>query len=425
MNESVSCPNCSAHLRKGSTFCIKCGTKLTGNELPVEKAALEESETSHDLKTEEDVSLPEIEEWDKLPNDTDDLMRETLATLEDSKELLDAETEKPVELLPEEEPTWEEDTETPGAEEVELAPSIIEDEPEETPIEEPTEVKEPELTSRDLSWEAPKEYSAEIKEGMPFKEVAPPKVVDADVIEVSNEVMAHLFTDAPDDETREAVTHLFPRGRGDTTTDFIDIAVGKPKKIGAEISPAILETPTCPDCGATMGSDHFEYPSYVYEAMGKARLGEGARLMNENLHESAIEQFEIAKKLFEHGNLTKLADEATRHVDRGYDGMAEHHYIQADNHLREKQYDWAIVQFKKARELYMFSTDEKKRAKCSERARYAYEEWGKCLENDGDKLSKSGEAREALTKYSESAEKYREAEATKRLRGLEKKIRKA
>ena len=147
--------------------------------------------------------------------------------------------------------------------------------------------------------------------------------------------------------------------------------------------------------------------------------------MNINDHEGAIEQFEIAKKLFEHGELGKLVDEATKHVDAGYDAMAEHHYVQAENHLRENQYDWAIVQFKKARELYMFSTDEKKRAKCAQKTRETYEEWGKCLESDGDKLAKAGQTREALAKYTEAAEKYREAEAPKRLRGLEKKIRTA
>ncbi|MCK5152404.1 MAG: hypothetical protein KAQ65_11200, partial [Candidatus Thorarchaeota archaeon] len=288
-------------------------------------------------------------------------------------------------------------------------------------IEEPPAV---EPTSRDLSWETPEAYSAEIKEGMPFKEVAPPTVVDEDIIEVT-EAREHLFTDAPDEDTREAVTHLFPHGRGETSTDFIDIVVGKPKRIGADISPSILETPTCPDCGSTIGSDSFEYPPYVYEAMGKARMAQGIHLLKELDHESAIEQFEIAKKLFEHGGHKKLVDDATKYVDIGYDAMAEHHYIQAENHLKEKQYEWAIVQFKKARELYMFSTDAKKRAKCSHRARDAYEHWGKSIEEEGDKLSKSGQTRDALAKYTEAAEKYREADVPKKLRGLEKKIRNA
>ncbi|MDF1539647.1 MAG: zinc-ribbon domain-containing protein [Candidatus Thorarchaeota archaeon] len=428
MSESVSCPKCGSHLRKGSTFCLKCGTKLTGTEASVMKAEVTEAEIVIEDITEGDVTLPEIEEWGKVPDDTDDLMRETMEALEDSKELLDSNTtEKPVELPPEEDLSWETDLETDEeAEDVELAPSIIEDEPEGIHIEKPPIAEEPKLTSRDLSWESPEAYRSEIKEGMPFKEVAPPRVIDADVIEVSNdEVVEHLFTESPDDDTREAVTHLFPRGRGETTTDFIEIAVGKPKKIGTEISPILLEAPTCPGCGATIGSDSFEYPPYVYEAMGKARLEEGARLMANNEHENAIEQFEIAKKLFEHGELSKLVEEAIKQVDAGYDGMAEHHYIQAENHLREGQFDWAIVQFKKARELYMFSTDERKRARCSQRTRYAYEEWGKCFENDGDNLAKSGQTRDALAKYSESAEKYREAEVPKRLRGLEKKIRNA
>ena len=73
----------------------------------------------------------------------------------------------------------------------------------------------------------------------------------------------------------------------------------------------------------------------------------------------------------------------------------------------------------------MFSTDAKKRARCSEKVREAYVEWGKDLESQGDQLAKQGSSREALSKYQEAAAKYREGEESKRLRGLEKKIRKA
>jgi Flp pilus assembly protein TadD len=83
------------------------------------------------------------------------------------------------------------------------------------------------------------------------------------------------------------------------------------------------------------------------------------------------------------------------------------------------------VQFRKARELYMFSTDAKKRAKCSEKVRDSYAGWGKLLEDEGDALAKSGNTRDALLKYQEAAAKYREAGAKKKLKGLDKKIRKA
>jgi predicted negative regulator of RcsB-dependent stress response len=73
----------------------------------------------------------------------------------------------------------------------------------------------------------------------------------------------------------------------------------------------------------------------------------------------------------------------------------------------------------------MFSTDAKKRAHCSEKVREAYVEWGKDLEIQGDHLSKQGDSRDALAKYQEAAAKYREGQDNKKLKGLEKKIRKA
>ncbi|MHA1908293.1 MAG: hypothetical protein ACW98Y_13425 [Candidatus Thorarchaeota archaeon] len=345
MTDSITCPSCKTSLRKGSTFCMKCGTALNGDGV---SSTTEHTHDSAEITTNDDATLPEIEDWSEVPKDTDDLMAATLAAVSESETLMSEEKHSPpeVELPPEDDLSWEEGIETPEVPDVTLEDSILEEDPviEEPTIDEPI-IEEPpavEPTSRDLSWETPEEYSSEIKEGMPFTEVAPPTVMDADVVDVS-EAKEHLFTDAPDEDTREAVTHLFPHGRGDTSPDFIDVVVGKPKKIGSDITPTILETPTCPDCGGTVGSDSFEYPPYVYDAMGKARMNYGVHLLKELDHESAIEQFEIAKKLFEHGGITKMVEEATKRVDEGYDAMAEHHYIQGENHLKEKQYDWGIV----------------------------------------------------------------------------------
>ncbi|MHA2348711.1 MAG: hypothetical protein ACXADL_03670 [Candidatus Thorarchaeota archaeon] len=73
----------------------------------------------------------------------------------------------------------------------------------------------------------------------------------------------------------------------------------------------------------------------------------------------------------------------------------------------------------------MFTTHSKKRAKCSERARESYVEWGKLIESEGDQLSKNGKTREALDKYRQAAEKYKEGDDSKKLKGLDKKIKKA
>jgi hypothetical protein len=109
----------------------------------------------------------------------------------------------------------------------------------------------------------------------------------------------------------------------------------------------------------------------------------------------------------------------------GYDAMAKFHYDEAESRLGEGDFEWAVVQFKKARELYMFTTDTKKRARCAERAREAFVLWGKALESEGDKLAKSGKTREALAKYQEAAAKFREGGDSKKLKGLDRKIRKA
>ena len=284
----------------------------------------------------------------------------------------------------------------------------------------------PEGRSTDLSWE---EGVEGIKEGMPFKEIAPPRVFDEEVPITTEEALEHLFPEGTpkeiQEETRVAVEHLFPEGRGSTTTSFIDVVVGKPSRVGLKGPLQELETPVCPNCGIALSSDEFEYPPYVFEAMGKARLEDGEQHLQENEHEKAIESFEIAKMLFERAGNEKGVAESVKRVDIGYDEMAKFHFDQGENHMKANEFEWAIVQFKKARELYMFSTDAKKRARCSEKAREAYIDWGKDLESQGDQLAKEGSSRDALAKYQEAAAKYREGEDSKRLRGLEKKIRKA
>ncbi|MFW9807200.1 MAG: hypothetical protein ACFFFK_10775 [Candidatus Thorarchaeota archaeon] len=293
----------------------------------------------------------------------------------------------------------------------------------ETPIDPP---KEAEGRSTDMSWE---EGVEGIKEGMPFTEIEPPRVYEEEVPVSTEEALEHLFPDGTPqeirEETKEAVEHLFPEGRGSTTKTFIDVVVGKPDKVGFKGPLQEMQIPACPNCGISLSADDFEYPDYVYEAMGKARLDYGETRLHENEHERAIESFEIAKMLFEKAGNEKGVAESVKRVDIGYDEMARFHFDQGDNHMKVQEYEWAIVQYRKARELYMFSTDAKKRARCSEKVREAYIEWGKDLESQGDQLAKQGSTRDALAKYQEAAAKYREGEDNKKLRGLEKKIRKA
>jgi hypothetical protein len=428
MQDQVICPNCGKHIRKGSTFCIGCGNKVP-EDLPIAplEPTLEDSEIS-----DESDELPSLEEsvLDEIPSESPPPAAEpeVLPPMEEDLSWDDSPLPTPEEKLTEEDLALVDDiveahAEEPtgsATEEPSTAPSGG---PPLLPIGEP---EVPEGKSTDLSWE---EGVEGIKEGMPFKEVAPPRVVDDEVPITTEEALEHLFPEgAPreiQEETREAVEHLFPEGRGSTTTSFIDVVVGKPSRVGLKGPLQELETPVCPNCGVSLSSDDFEYPDYVFEAMGKARLERGEQHLQENEHEKAIESFEIAKMLFERAGNEKGVAESVKRVDIGYDEMAMFHFDQGESHMKVNEYEWAIVQFRKARELYMFSTDAKKRARCSEKVREAYVEWGKDLESQGDQLAKQGSSREALSKYQEAAAKYREGEESKRLRGLEKKIRKA
>ncbi len=134
MTDLITCPNCKNKLRKGSTFCLKCGTALDGRVTTAK---------ANDIDENEDVSLPELEDWSDLSDDTDPLMAATLAAVGESESMLSSsELEEPeVELPPAEDLSWEEGMETASSpisdeskQEVELEDSILEDE---SPQEEP------------------------------------------------------------------------------------------------------------------------------------------------------------------------------------------------------------------------------------------------------------------------------------------------
>jgi len=331
-------------------------------------------------------------------------------------------------LPPDDELTWEVDN--PAL--VKGMPVVAADElpaaPAEPESSREAEVRDYDHVSAEMAWDTssiPEFSSDEVKEGMPFKEVAPPRIAADDIATSTEDALRHLFPDEIDASTTEAVTHLFPRGRGVASRDFVDVVVGKPKKIAITSIMHELKTPSCPNCGTTITGDGYEYPSYVYETMGKARLEQGVQRQKKNEHENAIESFEMAKTLFERAENPKAIFVAQKRIDSGYEAMAASHLTQGEMHFKAGEFEWAAVQFKKAREIFMFTTRAKMRAKCSVRIRASYGAWGKAIESDGDRLAKEGRSREALAKYQLAAEKYKEADAPKRLRGLDKKIRKA
>jgi hypothetical protein len=382
----------------------KMADMLTQSGLPTTEHSTE-APTSSDA--EEDV-LPDIDD-SVLPEPEEVTRTEEEPTLEATS------------LPPDDELSWEVDNPVS----VEAEPVVTTDELMAAPAEssQETEVRDYDHVSAEMNWDTasmPEFSSDEVKEGMPFKEVAPPRIAADDIATSTDDALRHLFPDEIDASTTEAVTHLFPRGRGDASRDFVDVVVGKPKKITITSQMHELKTPSCPNCGTTITGDGYEYPSYVYESMGKARLEQGAQMQRENDHENAIESFEMAKTLFERAENPKAIFEAQKRIDGGYEAMAASHLTQGEMHFKAGEFEWAAVQFKKAREIFMFTTRAKMRAKCSERIRASYGAWGKAIESDGDRLSKEGRSREALAKYQLAAGKYKEADAPKRLRGLDK-----
>ncbi len=415
MSDTIECPKCGKKVRKGSTFCFGCGVRLPDMNTPIDSSQEDVTlpDIDEDLRYEEPITpsveaatLPDLED-DILPPVTEDAIGETEKPWESDDILRDSITKSSSRY---DEPALLEESE-----------SIDEE-----PIIEARDLSVKEIPS--LSWDEghmEERDSTEVKEGMPFTEVAPPKVLTYDIDDIDQDAIQHVLPEQAD-ATRDAVAHLFPSGRGMTSADFIDVVVGKPEKVSLKQPLQELQLAACPNCGISLNVDKdFSYPPYVFEAMGKARIDFGERKLQENDHKRAIEEFEKAKVLFEQANNEKLVSEAVGMIDTGYEGLAKYHYDQADQHMKDGQYEWAIVQYKKAREQYMLTSDTKMRVKSAEKARDAYVEWGRACEEEGDILSKSGQSREALDLYRKAAEKYREGDDSKKLKGLEKKIRKA
>ena len=438
MSDHVVCPHCGKHLAKGSTFCINCGNRVPENlrtlTTQADSLAWDEPVTVTSPQTEEpttevtdlisETSKPTEDEVIELPpvelswDDAETPVETSAPPAKPIEPQLDSPPLRPIDdtikVEKDSELSWD-DVESPGeVTEPAPVPETTLGTPPLRPMDDTIKTERP-----DLSWEEPVIEPDTTMEGEPFKEIEPPKVYSEEDLEPPDVVEGLETT------TDDAITHLFPEGCSDTNPDFIDAVVGEATKITISTPMPELETPSCPSCGAALTGDDFEYPPYVYSAMGKARLDHGIELMNENQPQDAIESFERAKLLFEKADDERMIEITIRKIDEGYDGMGHAHFELGERHLKSGEFEWAIVQFRKAREIYMLSTDKKLRVKCAEIIRICYLAWGKSLEDEADRLSKEGDVRTALERYRQAAEKYRDGGDNKRLKGLEKKIRKA
>lgn len=292
MQDQILCPDCGKRLRKGSTHCIGCGSKIP-DDVPLAPPEPVLGESTMNEPIDDSDVLPSLDESGLEEVDTEESAPVSSESTPEKEELTWEEPPVPAEPAAplEEDLSWD-DSSLPAPEPEETEDlSLIE--------ESPVEIEDPGGLSTDLTWD-----DQEIKEGMPFKEIEPPRVYAEEIPVSAEEALDHLFpTGVPSEvreETKEAVEHLFPEGRGSTTTTFIDVVVGKPAKIGPA-SLKELQTPACPNCGIDLTTDDFEYPAYVFDAMGRARLEHGTVHLRNNEHEKAIESFEMAKMLFEKG----------------------------------------------------------------------------------------------------------------------------
>ncbi|MHA2348710.1 MAG: zinc ribbon domain-containing protein [Candidatus Thorarchaeota archaeon] len=340
MEGHIVCPECGTGLRSGSTFCLKCGHKM---EEVAEHATVDSVEPGILPQPE---TLEEPIEWGELDEQMSELNKskepasvedglDTLPSLDESElpEIVESQTKaiepavEPAMSTHNEELSWEADE---SLIEAEATPPTTEDVVSEIP-EDTFKVEEDDA---DLSWDDSTIKSEEIKEGMPFVEIEPPRVLTEAPMGETEAALAHLFPESMDASTIDAVQHLFPEGRRTTGKDFVNRVVGKPTRIGVATPMPELDTAECAGCGGIATSDEFDYPGYVYEAMGKARVEAGDAKLKEIEHETAIEYYEMAKRLFERAGNIKMVEECEKRVDYGYDQMAETHYSQGENHLK-------------------------------------------------------------------------------------------
>ncbi|MEM2143646.1 MAG: hypothetical protein QXS20_03085 [Candidatus Thorarchaeota archaeon] len=414
------CPVCGASVGKGSTHCIKCGSRLDGTMDVKKREADAATPVSASLEQTSARMNESLENVDTLPWDF-----ELEEGTEDTPSSVDLGVDFPAvsAAYQDRDGTNPVDDGTPQDVEMGHTDSLPEDIVEAAVGDADSESQSP---PAEIDWDESgiiESSSEDIKEGNPFVEIEPPKVNHEDDEQPVLDVDEHTIPSVMDEADRQVVEHLFPAGRGTTSRDFIEAIVGKPRK-RSDVQVTEATGLNCPTCGTPMVSDGFTYPPYVFEAMARARLEAGLQLLREGQHEKAIESFEKAKRLAEESENPKIIEEATRRVDEGYEAMAATHFAQGEKLAKEGEFEWSIVQFKKAREIYMLTADARARARCNERVREVYSEWGRHIEEEGDSLAKKGFVRDALMRYQMAGEKYKLGDDTKRLRALDKKIRK-
>ena len=210
-----------------------------------------------------------------------------------------------------------------------------------------------------------------------------------------------------------------------TEKEDIEFEIEEPTEEEIPLAAAsVTSTITCPKCGHIYTPDNFEYPEYVYAAMGRARMEAAIELIKEKRYTEAIELLNKAKKIYEHANIEDGIKNTIEKINESYISMGEIYRKQGEQLLKQKQYEDAIVQFNYARSYYIKADAEKRVNSMDNKIQETYQKLGEELQKEAEQEVKQGNNKIALALYQKAINIYLKINETKKIKEIEKKMKK-
>lgn len=229
----------------------------------------------------------------------------------------------------------------------------------------------------------------------------------------------------PIGEHKQAIQDKVSAPQKTTTGEDIEFEIEEPIEEGIPVSAAsVTSTITCPRCGHIYTPDNFEYPDYVYEAMGKARIEAANALMKEKKFTEAIELLNKAKRIYEHASNEDGIKTTNEKITDAYVSLGEIYRKEGEKLLKNKQYEEAIEQFNIARDYYIKAEDNKRIKNIENKIRETYEKAADEYQKQAEQYAKRGDRSNALNLYQKAIDICLKINDTKTIRDIEKKMRK-
>jgi len=210
-----------------------------------------------------------------------------------------------------------------------------------------------------------------------------------------------------------------------TGEEDIEFEIEEPTEEGVSVSAvSVTTTITCPRCGHIYTPDNFEYPTYVYEAMGKARVEAANALIKEKKYIEAIELLNKAKRIYEHASHEDGIKNTNEKITNAYISLGEIYRKEGESLVKNKQYEDAVRQFEIAKDYYIKAKDSKRIKNMENKINEAYEKAAEDYKKRGDAAVKSDDKKLALELYQKAIDCYLKINDTKSIREIEKKIKK-